>query len=53
VRFFVALGPGYALRSITALQKGRVRRFRGGRVDRWWVMPLPEEEAYRLRKAWA
>ncbi len=40
------MGPGYWLATITGLQAGRVRRFRGGRVDRWFVAAPLERRSY-------
>lgn len=40
------LGPGYWLSSITGLQKGRIRRFRNGRIDRWFVTVPIARHAY-------
>lgn len=46
--WFLPLGPGYGIATITAVdRRGKIRRLRDGRQDVWYVHDPPELRAYR------
>jgi hypothetical protein len=47
VRIWIPLGPGYWIRSLTAVNaRGVVRRLRDGRLDIWNLFPPLARRAY-------
>jgi hypothetical protein len=46
--WFLPLGPGYGITTITAVnRRGKIRRLRDGREDVWYVHGPSELRAYR------